>query len=186
MLVTRVQRWGNNQGLRLPKPVLDRAGIGGDDQVELVVSEHQILVKKVRPPKYDLAELGSRIPEGYKAEQVGFGPPGGKEEWQVPHYMPRKGDFITLSFDPQAGHEQRGRRPALVVSNGLFNRRMGLAIVCPITNTNRHFPFHIALPPASSLSGFVMVEQVKSVDYAMRRASSSSGCPPSSSMMCSN
>ena len=88
----------------------------------------------------------------------------------MPRYVPKKGDFITLSFDPQAGHEQRGRRPALVVSNDLFNRHTGLAIVCPLTTTARGFPFHLPVPGASSLSGFVMVEQVKSVDYAMREA----------------
>jgi len=88
----------------------------------------------------------------------------------VRRYIPRKGDLITLSFDPQTGHEQMERRPALVVSNDLFNRHTGLAIVCPITNTDRGFPFHLAVPAASSLTGFVMVEQVKSVDYAMRRA----------------
>src|SRR6185503_10505094 len=85
-------------------------------------------------------------------------------------YIPRKGDFITLSFDPQTGHEQKGRRPALVISNDLFNRHTGLAIVCPITNADRGFPFHLAVPATSSLSGFVMVEQVKSVDYTIRGA----------------
>lgn len=85
-------------------------------------------------------------------------------------YVPRKGDFITLSFDPQLGHEQKGRRPALVVSNDLFNRHTGLALVCPLTNADRRFPFHLAVPATSSLSGFVMVEQVKSVDYTMRGA----------------
>lgn len=85
-------------------------------------------------------------------------------------YTPRKGDFITLSFDPQAGHEQKGRRPALVVSNDLFNEHTGLAIVCPITNTDRQFPFHLEVPDVSPLTGFVMAEQVKSVDYARRGA----------------
>lgn len=85
-------------------------------------------------------------------------------------YFPGKGDFLTLSFDPQAGHEQMGRRPALVVSNDLFTRHTGLAIVCPITKRDRRFPFHLALPRESSLSGFVMVEQVKSVDYQRRGA----------------
>ena len=85
-------------------------------------------------------------------------------------YIPRKGDFITLSFDPQAGHEQKGRRPGLVVSNDLFNENTGLAIVCPVTNTDRGFPFHLAIPREASLTGFVMVEQVKSVDYAIRGA----------------
>lgn len=88
----------------------------------------------------------------------------------MPAYVPDKGDFITLSFDPQSGHEQKGRRPALVISNFLFNRATGLAIVCPVTNTDRHIPFHLLVPSSSSLTGFVMVEQVKSVDYNARKA----------------
>ena len=88
----------------------------------------------------------------------------------MPAYVPDKGDFITLSFDPQTGHEQRGRRPALVISNLQFNQGTGMAIVCPITNTNRGIPFHLPLPNVSSLTGFVMVEQVKSVDYNARNA----------------
>jgi mRNA interferase MazF len=85
-------------------------------------------------------------------------------------YIPQKGDFIALSFDPQSGHEQAGRRPALVVSNYLFNKYTGLAIVCPITNTDRNIPFHLPVPASSSLTGFVMVDQVKSVDYIARKA----------------
>ena len=88
----------------------------------------------------------------------------------MPVYVPEKGDFITLSFDPQSGHEQKGRRPALVISNFLFNKATGLAIVCPITSTNRGIPFHLPVPASSSLTGFVMVEQVKSVDYNARKA----------------
>jgi mRNA interferase MazF len=88
----------------------------------------------------------------------------------MPSYVPEKGDFITLSFDPQAGHEQRGRRPALIISNQLFNQATGLAIACPITNTDRKIPFHLPVPTTSSLTGFVMVEQVKSIDYHARNA----------------
>lgn len=84
-------------------------------------------------------------------------------------YVPGQGDISAITFDPQAGHEQKGRRPALVVSKGLFNSSTGLAIVCPITNTDRGFPFHVPIPEISSLSGFVMVEQVKSVDFRARR-----------------
>jgi mRNA interferase MazF len=83
-------------------------------------------------------------------------------------YLPRKGDFISLSFDSQSGHEQKGRRPALVISNDLFNQKTGLAIVCPITNTDRKIPFHRKVPESSILTGFVMVEQVKSVDFMSR------------------
>ena len=86
----------------------------------------------------------------------------------MPRYVPRKGDFVILSFDPQAGREQRGRRPALVVSNTPFNRRTGLAMVCPITNTFRDIPFHVPVPDESSLTGYVMVEQIKSIDCSSR------------------
>lgn len=71
---------------------------------------------------------------------------------------------------PQAAHEGKGRFPALVVSNDPFKKHTGLVIVCPFSNTDRNFPFHLALPSGSSLTGFVMVEQVKSIDYAVRRA----------------
>lgn len=85
-------------------------------------------------------------------------------------YVPSKGDFVIASFDPQSGHEQKGRRPALVVSNKLFNQHTGLAIVCPITNTNRNVPFHVPVPPGGRLTGYVMVEQVKSIDFTTRKA----------------
>ncbi len=84
-------------------------------------------------------------------------------------YIPQKGDFVILTFDPQSGHEQKGRRPAIIISNTLFNQHTGLAIVCPITNTDRNFPFHVKVPKTPSLSGFIMVEQVKSVDFKQRK-----------------
>jgi mRNA interferase MazF len=85
-------------------------------------------------------------------------------------YIPRKGDVIALTFDPQSGHEQKGRRPALVVSNDLFNRHTGLAIACPLTRTNRGIPFHVPVTDTPSVAGFIMVEQVKSIDYRARGA----------------
>ena len=85
-------------------------------------------------------------------------------------YVPQKGDFIAVTFDPQSGHEQRGRRPALVVSKTLFNEHTGLAIVCPVTRTERRFPFHVAVADNPKLTGFVMVEQVKSIDFRARKA----------------
>jgi mRNA interferase MazF len=87
-------------------------------------------------------------------------------------FVPRKGDFISVTFDPQSGHEQKGRRPALVVSNTLFNEQTGLAIVCPLTTTHRGYPFHVAVLGNQDVKGFVMVEQVKSIDYRARQATS--------------
>lgn len=84
-------------------------------------------------------------------------------------YIPEKGEFVSFTFDPQAGHEQTGRRSALVVSNTLFNQKTGLAIVCPLTGTNRNYPFHVAVIDHPAVNGFVMVEQVKSIDYRARQ-----------------
>jgi mRNA interferase MazF len=86
----------------------------------------------------------------------------------VEKYIPQKGDLVILTFDPQAGHEQQGRRSALIISNDLFNERVGLAIACPITNTDRKFPFHVAVN-SEHFSGFIMSEQVKSIDYNARK-----------------
>ena len=86
-------------------------------------------------------------------------------------YIPTRGDFVALTFDPQSGHEQKGRRPAIVISNRLFNQHTGLALVCPITNTKRQIPFHVPVPEKSNLTGFIMVEQIRSVDYRSRKVS---------------
>jgi len=86
----------------------------------------------------------------------------------VKDYIPRKGDLVILTFDPSAGHEQQGRRPALIISNEVFNQHLGLAIACPITNTDRNFPFHIKVD-SKQLTGFIMTEQIKSIDYKVRK-----------------
>jgi mRNA interferase MazF len=84
--------------------------------------------------------------------------------------IPRQGDIVSLSFDPQAGHEQQGRRPALVVSKDLFNESTGMIFACPITSTERGYPFHVALPASGKVTGFVMAEQMKSLDWRARKA----------------
>jgi mRNA interferase MazF len=88
----------------------------------------------------------------------------------VAAFVPAQGDFIAVSFDPQAGHEQAGRRPALVLSNDAFNARTGLCIVCPVTNSRRDHPFHVSVPEGTGVSGVVMVEQVTSMDFRARDA----------------
>ena len=87
-------------------------------------------------------------------------------------YLPGKVDFISVTFDPPSGHEQKGRRPALVVSNILFNRQTGLAIVCPLTTTHRGYPFPVAVIGNPDVKGFGMVEQVKTIDYRARQPKS--------------
>lgn len=86
----------------------------------------------------------------------------------VKNYIPQKGDLVILTFDPSSGHEQKGRRPALIISNEIFNKALGLAIAYPITNTDRNFPFHVKLE-AKNLKGFIMTEQIKSIDFNARK-----------------
>lgn len=85
-------------------------------------------------------------------------------------YIPEQGDIITLEFDPQVGHEQKGRRPAMVVSNNIFNDFTKMAMVCPITNSNRSFPLHVALDDRTATTGVVMCEQIKALDISARNA----------------
>ncbi len=83
-------------------------------------------------------------------------------------YIPELGDIVALTFDPQSGHEQKGRRPAIIISNKVFNQHLGLAYACPITNTKKDFPFHIKVN-SEQITGFIMVEQMKSIDYKTRK-----------------
>ncbi len=85
-------------------------------------------------------------------------------------YTPKQGDIVFLDFSPQSGHEQKGRRPGLVVSNSLFNTKTGFVMVCPITSRERKFPLHLSLPKELSTTGFVLTEHVKSMDFRARHA----------------
>ena len=82
--------------------------------------------------------------------------------------MVKQGSLIWLDFDPQSGHEQKGRRPALVVSNETFNNFSNLAIVCPITNTNKEHPFHIKLDERTKTTGVILSDQTKTLDINTR------------------
>ena len=82
-----------------------------------------------------------------------------------------QGDIVYLDFDPQTGHEQRGRRPALVVSNDLINRVSSLTMVCPITHTDRNHPFHVRLDSRTHTDGVILCDQARMLDLASRKAS---------------
>ncbi|MDR1703537.1 MAG: type II toxin-antitoxin system PemK/MazF family toxin [Clostridiales bacterium] len=82
--------------------------------------------------------------------------------------MVRQGDIIRIDFDPQSGHEQAGSRPAVVVSNDFFISKAKLAIVCPITNTDKNFPLHIRLDSRTKTTGVILCEHVRSLDIESR------------------
>ena len=85
-------------------------------------------------------------------------------------YVPERGDVVWLQFDPQAGHEQAGKRPALVLSPSAYNGRVGLALLCPITSQRKGYPFEVPIPAGLKVQGVVLADQVKSLDWRFRRA----------------
>lgn len=93
-------------------------------------------------------------------------------------YVPERGDIVWLQFDPQAGHEQAGKRPALVISPSAYNGRVGLALLCPITSQAKGYPFEVALPAGSKVRGAVLADQIKSLDWQVRRAERVESVPP--------
>ena len=85
-------------------------------------------------------------------------------------FVPERGDIVKMSFDPQSGHEQAGWRPALVVSPALYNRASSLALLCPITSRAKGYPFEIPLPDGLAVSGVVLADQIRSLDWRARKA----------------
>ena len=93
-------------------------------------------------------------------------------------YVPDCGDVVWLNFDPSAGHEQAGRRPALILSPLVYNRKAGLALACPITTQTKGYPFESPLPASCGVAGVVLADHVRSVDWRVRRAVRAGAAPP--------
>ena len=85
-------------------------------------------------------------------------------------YVPDRGDIVWLQFNPQAGHEQAGRRPAIVVSPKAYNKKVGLALFCPITSNVKGYPFEVILPKSGKPPGVILSDQIKSLDWRVRQA----------------
>ena len=92
-------------------------------------------------------------------------------------YQPDRGDFVWLDFDPQAGTEQAGRRPALVLSPRAFNVAIGLAIACPVTNQVKGGRFEVPIPAGAGVTGIVLADQLRSLDWIVRKATFRSNAP---------
>ena len=85
-------------------------------------------------------------------------------------FVPDAGDFVWLTFDPQAGREQAGRRPALVLSPRAYNAKSGLALACPVTNQVKGYPFEVAIPASVGATGVILADHLKSVNWKARQA----------------
>ena len=93
-------------------------------------------------------------------------------------YVPQRGDVVWISLNPQAGHDQAGRRPAVVVSPGSYNAKTGLALLCPITSQVKGYPFEVRLPEGLPATGAVLSDQVKCLDWRARQAELLCRLPP--------
>jgi mRNA interferase MazF len=96
----------------------------------------------------------------------------------MPGYIPQRGDAIWITLNPQAGHEQAGRRPAVVLSPGAYNGKVGLAILCPITSQIKGYPFEVRIPDGLPIRGVILADQVKSLDWRARQAEWMCTLPP--------
>ena len=93
-------------------------------------------------------------------------------------YFPERGDAVWIDLNPQAGHEQAGRRPAVVLSPGTYNSKVGLALLCPITNQIKGYPFEVQIPTGLTVAGAILADQVKSLDWRARRVELICALPP--------
>lgn len=93
-------------------------------------------------------------------------------------YVPDRGDAVWLTFDPQSGHEQSGRRPAVVLSPRAYNSKTSLAIFCPVTSRVKGYPFEVLIPDGLPIEGAVLADQIRSLDWKARRASRICGLSP--------
>ena len=96
----------------------------------------------------------------------------------MPSYVPQRGDVIWVTLNPQTGHEQAGRRPAVVLSPGAYNGKVGLAILCPITSQVKGYPFEVHIPDGLPVRGVILADQVKSLDWRARQAEWMCALPP--------
>ncbi len=92
-------------------------------------------------------------------------------------YVPERGDIVWVNFNPQAGHEQAGRRPAVILSPKAYNRKVGLAIFCPITSQIKGYPFEVKMPSHGKVTGVILSDQAKSLDWRVRKVAFISALP---------
>ncbi|MGD0331669.1 MAG: endoribonuclease MazF [Xanthobacteraceae bacterium] len=114
-----------------------------------------------------LKKTGSRRSTGARPSATKSGSP----------YCPDAGDFIWIEFDPTKGHEQRGRRPALVLSPRAYNSRVGLCVASPITSQGKGYPFEVPIPSGHGVAGVVLADQMRSLSWPVRNASLAGRAP---------
>ncbi|MBK9305130.1 MAG: endoribonuclease MazF [bacterium] len=167
----RIQKWGNSLALRIPKPFAQEIRARQGSEVDVALVEGKLVVSPVEQEAPNLEELLAGVTRENLPAAVDFGPPVGRGDLVTPGgYVPDRGDAVWISMNPQAGHEQAGRRPALVISPLAYNRKVGLAIMCPITSQVKGYPFEVLINAGAGVGGAILSDQVRSLDWRERRA----------------
>ena len=170
-MVTKLMKWGNSLGLRIPKSFAKEAGVEEGSAVNISLEGDRLVIRPLRTARYQLSDLLFQVREDNRHEEISTGDAVGGGGLVMPRmYSPERGDIVWLEFCPQAGHEQAGHRPALVVSPKAYNQKVGLALFCPITSNVKGYPFEVLLPEKHKVSGAILSDRVKSLDWRMRKA----------------
>jgi len=164
-----VKKWRNSAAVRIPAVVLEATQLEIDEEVDIREEAGRIVIQPVREKVYKLDDLVKGINRNNVHEAVDFASAGRQRGLVMARgYVPDSGDVVWLNFTPQAGQEQAGHRPALVVSPAAYNGKTSLMLCCPLTTRIRNHPFEVPLP--GSPASVVLADQVKSVDWRARKA----------------
>jgi mRNA interferase MazF len=166
-----VQKWGNSLALRVPKAFAAEVGLRNESPVDVSVVNGKIIIASVAEPKLTLEQLLTQVTEDNLHHEVDTWPGRRKRNMVSSEtYVPQRGEAVWITFNPQSGLERAGRRPAVVLSHGSYNGKVGLAILCPITNQIRGYPFEVLLPAGMAVTGAILSDQIKSLDWRARKA----------------
>ena len=160
-----VKKWGNSASVRIPAAVLKAARLSLNEPVDVREESGRIVIEPARRKEYDLAELLKGITRGnlhggrYRRE---------REMVMAGSYVSDAGDIVWVSFNPQAGREQAGHRPAVVLSPAAYNAKTSLMVCCPMTTQIKNYPFEVLL--SAENPSVVLADQVRSLDWRKRRA----------------
>lgn len=164
-----VKKWGNSAAVRIPASVMQATQLDLDALVEVREEAGRIVIEPVRQKTYELSKLLKGITSKNQHQPVDFWPSHGERGLvMAPRYVPQAGDIVWLNFTPQAGHEQAGHRPALVLSPAAYNDKTSLMICCPMTRQIKNYPFEVLI--AGTPANVVLADQVKSLNWRVRKA----------------
>jgi mRNA interferase MazF len=168
---------GQQPRVRIPRSIANEARIAEGDLLSLDLADDGSIVLRSTRRTFRLDQLVSKITPKNRHKETAWGARWPRSLVKLA-YVPEAGDLVWLDFNPQDGREQARRRPALILSPQSYNRKSGLALVCPITSRSKGYPFEVLPPDRFAVSGVILADHVKSVDWAARHATKIASCPP--------